>query len=87
MSAINKELYDALIEGSISEEKAAKASRSVMNEKINDKQQDRLSSFGQRLGAIETRLAVVETKLDTVTRLSWVLVAGVAGTLIKTLLT
>jgi len=82
MSAINKELYDALIEGNISEDKAAKAARSVMNEK----QQDRFEAVERRLGAVETRLAVVETKLETVTRLQWILVAGVAGILVKTLL-
>lgn len=82
MIAINKELYDALIEGNISEEKATRAARSVMNEML----QDRIEALERRVGAVETRLAVVETKLETITRLLWILVAGVAGILVKTLL-
>ena len=51
---------------------------------------DRVSVQGdrhnERLDKIDTRLTVVETKLDTVTRLLWIVTAGVAGILIKTLL-
>ena len=82
MSAINKELYDALLEGNISEKTAAKAARSVLNEKLAD----RIEALERRMSAVETRLAVVETKLETITRLLWILVAGVAGILIKTVL-
>lgn len=82
MSAINKALYDALLEGNISEETAAKAARSVLNEKL----EDRIEALERRMSAVETRLAVVETKLETITRLQWILVAGVAGILIKTVL-
>ena len=60
MSAINKELYDALREGNISEETAAKAARSVLNEKL----EDRIEALERRMSAVETRLAVVETKLE-----------------------
>ena len=75
MSSINKELYDALIEANISEEKATAAARSVQDGKQND-----------RLENIDKRLVVVETKLDTTNRLLWVVIAGVAGILTKTLL-
>ena len=75
MSTINKELYDALIEAKVGEETATKAARSVQGEEQN-----------KRLGNIDKRLIVVETKLDTINRLLWIVIAGVAGILIKTLL-
>ena len=75
MSTINKELYDALIEAKVGEETATKAARSVQGEEQN-----------KRLDNIDKRLIVVETKLDTVNRLLWIVIAGVAGLLIKTLM-
>jgi len=75
MSTINKELYDALIEAKVGEDTATKAARSVQGEEQN-----------KRLDNIDKRLIVVETKLDTVNRLLWIVIAGVAGLLIKTLL-
>ena len=75
MSAINKELYDALIEARVGEETATNAARSVQGEEQN-----------KRLDNIDKRLTVVETKLDTVNRLLWIVTAGVAGILIKTVL-
>ena len=75
MSAINKELYNALIEARVGEETATNAARSVQGEEQN-----------KRLDNIDKRLTVVETKLDTVNRLLWIVTAGVAGILIKTVL-
>ena len=75
MSSINKELYDALIEADISEEKATEAARSVQDGRQNE-----------RLENIDKRFVVVETKLDTTNRLLWIVIAGVAGILVKTLL-
>ena len=40
----------------------------------------------ERLDNIEKRITIVETKLDTTNRLLWIVIAGVAGILIKTLL-
>ena len=75
MSTINKELYDALIEANVGGEKATKAARSVQGDKQNE-----------RLENIDKRLVIVETKVDTTNRLLWIVIAGVAGILIKTLL-
>ena len=103
MSAINKELYDALIEARVGEETATNAARSVQGEEQNkrldniDKRlivvENKLDTVaaqgdrhGERLDKIDRRLTVVETKLDTVNRLLWIVTAGVAGILIKTVL-
>ncbi len=75
MSTINKELYDALIEADVGYENATKAARSVQGDKQNE-----------RLENIDKRLVIVETKVDTTNRLLWIVIAGVAGILIKTLL-
>ena len=75
MSTINKELYDALIEADVGDEKATKAARSMQGDKQNE-----------RLENIDKRLVIVETKVDTTNRLLWIVIAGVAGILIKTLL-
>ena len=40
----------------------------------------------ERLENIDKRLVIVETKVDTTNRLLWIVIAGVAGILIKTLL-
>jgi len=63
MTAINKELYEALREANVSENKAYAASETDM--KVH-----------QELADIKARLALVE-------KLQWVVVAGVAGLLLK----
>ena len=45
-----------------------------------------INGHNKRLDNIERRLTVVENKLDTTNRLIWIVIAGVAGILVKTLL-
>ncbi len=69
MSAINKELYDALLKAGISDNLATAAARSVTEGQ---------SSIREDLINIKTRLAMVE-------KLQWVIVVGVVGLVIKAL--
>ena len=65
MAVINKELYDALIEAKVSDEKATKAASSDLDLK-------------EDIADIKARLALVE-------KLQWVIVIGVIGLVIKSL--
>jgi len=77
MSAINKELYDALMRAKVPDEVATAAARSVAEE-LRDSQAG-LSGVREELAGIKARLVVVE-------KLQWVVVAGVIGLLIKSFL-
>ncbi len=70
MSSSNKELYDALIEGDTSKERATEAARSVQE-----------SSQTERLKNIDKHLVLVETRLGAINRLLWIVIAGTAGIL------
>ena len=69
MSAINKELYDALIKAGAPDDLATAAARSVSEDQ---------SSIKEDLVNIKTRLAMVE-------KLQWVIVVGVVGLVLKAL--
>ena len=71
MSAINKELYDALLKAGAPDDLATAASKSVTENQ---------ASIREDLVNIKTRLAMVE-------KLQWVVVAGVIGLLIKAFIT
>ncbi len=69
MSAINKELYDALLKAGSSDDLATAAARSVAEDQ---------GSIKEDLVNIKTRLAMVE-------KLQWVIVIGVIGLVLKAL--
>ena len=71
MSAINKELYDALLKAGTPDDMATAAARSVTEGQ---------SSVREDLINIKTRLAMVE-------KLQWIIVVGVVGLVIKALFT
>ena len=70
MSAINKELYDALIEANVSDEKATAAAMSE-------------SSVREDITDMKTRIAVIEARLALAEKLQWGILLGVVGLLIK----
>lgn len=69
MSAINKELYDALLKAGAPDDLATAAARSVSEDQ---------SSLKEDLMNIKTRLSMVE-------KLQWIIVVGVVGLVIKAL--
>jgi hypothetical protein len=77
MSAINKELYDALVAAKVPDEIATAAARSLAEEL--QQSQTGLSGVREELAEVKARLAVVE-------KLQWIVVAGVIGLLIKSFL-
>lgn len=70
MSAINKDLYDALIKANVSDELATKAARSVTEET------DNINQIKQDIAVIQVRTAMVE-------KLQWVVVAGIIALVIQ----
>lgn len=70
MSAINKDLYDALIKANVSDEFAIKAARSVTEET------DNINQIKQDIAVIQVRTAMVE-------KLQWVVVAGIIALVIQ----
>lgn len=74
MSAINKELYDALIQANVSDEIATKAAKSVSEDTLS-KSED-ISQIRQDVAVMQARLAIVE-------KLQWIVVAGVVALVIK----
>jgi hypothetical protein len=77
VSAINKELYDALVAAKVPDEIATAAARSLAEEMRQS--QTGLSGVREDLAELKDRLAVVE-------KLQWIVVAGVIGLLIKSFL-
>lgn len=70
MSAINKDLYDALIKANVSDELATKEARSVTEET------DNINQIKQDIAVIQVRTAMVE-------KLQWVVVAGIIALVIQ----
>jgi hypothetical protein len=70
MSAINKELYDALIEANVSDKKATAAAMSE-------------SSVREDIADMKTHIAVIEARLALAEKLQWGILLGVVGLLIK----
>ncbi len=70
MTAINKELYDALREANVSEAKAAAAASADAPVK------DEISAIKIKMVSIEARLAIVE-------KLQWGILLGVIGIVLK----
>jgi hypothetical protein len=70
MSAINKDLYDALIKANVSDELAIKTARSVTEET------DNINQIKQDIAVIQVRTAMVE-------KLQWVVVAGIIALVIQ----
>ncbi|HBQ45358.1 MAG TPA: hypothetical protein DD716_06925 [Thiomicrospira sp.] len=70
MSAINKDLYDALIKANVSDELAIKTARSVTEET------DNINQIKQDIAVIQVRIAMVE-------KLQWVVVAGIIALVIQ----
>lgn len=71
MSVINKELYDALIEAKVSDEKATAAAKSLDQGIKAD-----ISDIKVNIAGIEARLALAE-------KLQWGIILGIVGILIK----
>ncbi len=65
MATMNREIYEALKEAKVSEEKALKAAESV-------------AAFDQKHYALSERLTALEGKVD---RIAWMLGANLAATL------
>ena len=74
MSAINKELYDALVSAKVPDELATAAARSL-NEDTNSSKAD-IALIREDMANVKARLAMVE-------RLQWIVVAGVIVLVIK----
>jgi hypothetical protein len=74
MPVINKELYDALIEAKVSDEKATAAAKSDTSAK------DDIATVNVKMAAIEAHLANHDKML-------WAILLGVIGLIIKSLLT
>jgi hypothetical protein len=77
VSAINKELYDALVAAKVPDEIATAAARSLAEEM--QQSQTGLSGVRGELAESKARLAVVE-------KLQWIVVVGVISLLIKSFL-
>ncbi len=76
MSAINKELYDALMKAGAPDDLATAAARSVSEDQ---------GPIKEDLVNIRTRLVMLETRLAMVEKLQWVIVIGVIGLVLKAL--
>ena len=84
MTAINKDLYDALIEAKVSDAKATAAAIPDTSTKEDTAEiKTRLSSLETHLSVVETRLSVVETRLSLVEKLQWGILLGVVSLIIK----
>ncbi len=80
MAEINKELYDALIEAKVSDEKATAAARA------NSKTQDNLDLLTHDLTESKVGIAELKARLAIVEKLQWGILLGVAGILFKAFL-
>lgn len=74
MSAINKELYDALIKANVPDDLATKAAQSWTDD--SRAQAERVNIINENISVINARLAIVE-------KLQWIIVAGVIALIIK----
>ncbi len=74
MSVINKELYDALIEAKVSDEKATRAAQS-----LDQGLKSELSEIKVKVASIEARLVIAE-------KLQWGILLGVVGLIVKSFL-
>jgi hypothetical protein len=77
MSAINKEIYDALIAAKVPDDLATAAARSI-SEELQTSKSD-VTTIREDLASIKARLSLVE-------KLQWIVVAGVIGILVKSFL-
>lgn len=77
MSTIIKEMYDALLEAGVSEEKASKAAAAIT---LYD---TRFTALEQRMTALEGRMARLEWMVGTNIALTFGLLATLIGFLVK----
>ncbi len=68
MTAINRELYHALLEAGASEEKADEAASSVVNDDMEQ---------------IKIEMAVLSSKMTLMERLLWIVIGGLISILLK----
>ena len=98
MAMINKELYDALIEANVSDQKATAAAESLVSgkedtaglkarlasaeESQNSSKKD-VANIQQDISDIKVDIADLKARLTLVEKLQWAVLIGVIGLIIK----